>query len=372
MHLSVNASESLRIQVLVPKRGKCSRSTHPLAEACLLIRARERTRLMGVGIAGGNRSAKRVTEAAVRLESGRIRPPEESAEIDLAVVPVYRDGGCVLFEITKDQIAQLTDTDLRILIGLLCETELRRKNFSTLAVTYGGHQDAKDGGLDARVSLDPKAQIGGAIPRPLTGFQSKAEPMAPAEITKEMRPKDQLRPIFHELADAQGAYILASSKSSVTDIARTNRIRAMKDAVSELSNHGNLHLDFYDGNRLATWVRDHPGMVLWVREKIGRPLKNWRPYEQWTTATADDPFLTDEGLRLRSPKASSGSSVSIIEGFAEVRQALSTPRNVVRFVGLSGVGKTRIAQALFEDDVLGSPLDRSLALYTNLGPSTAT
>ncbi len=276
----------------------------------------------------------------------------------------------MLFEITKDHIAQLTDTDLRIIIGLLCEAELRRRNSPTLLVTYGGHQDAKDGGLDARVSLDPKAQIGGAVPRSSTGFQSKAEPMAPADIAKEMRPKDQLRRIFRELASAHGAYIIASSKSSVTDIARTKRIRAMKEAVSELPNHGNLHLDFYDGNRLATWVRDHPGMVLWVREKTGQPLKNWRPYEQWTTATGDDPFLTDDGLRFRTPNASSGSPVSIVEGFAEVRQALFGPRTVVRFVGLSGVGKTRIAQALFEDSVLGSPLDRSLAIYTNLGPST--
>ena len=39
----------------------------------------------------------------------------------------------------------------------------------------------------------------------------------------------------------------------------------------------------------------------------------------------------------------------------------------MRIVGLSGVGKTRIVQALFEDSVGTDPLDRSLAIYADLG-----
>jgi hypothetical protein len=42
---------------------------------------------------------------------------------------------------------------------------------------------------------------------------------------------------------------------------------------------------------------------------------------------------------------------------------------VVRLVGLSGVGKTRFAQALFEGDISGRPIDHTLAVYTDLGTS---
>ena len=58
-----------------------------------------------------------------------------------------------MFEITGDDIAALGDTDLRTLIGLLCEAEMRRRGLPSSAVTWGGNQNAKDGGLDVRVSL---------------------------------------------------------------------------------------------------------------------------------------------------------------------------------------------------------------------------
>jgi hypothetical protein len=58
-----------------------------------------------------------------------------------------------MFEITPQDIAQLDDKQLRTLVGLLCEAELRSRGYSTAFVTWGGDQNAKDGGLDVRVSL---------------------------------------------------------------------------------------------------------------------------------------------------------------------------------------------------------------------------
>jgi hypothetical protein len=43
------------------------------------------------------------------------------------------------------------DGDLRSLVARLCEAEMRRRNLSTSAVTAGGQQEAKDGGVDARL-----------------------------------------------------------------------------------------------------------------------------------------------------------------------------------------------------------------------------
>jgi hypothetical protein len=93
-----------------------------------------------------------------------------------------------MFEITRDDIAALGEEDLRTLIGLLCEAELRRANLPVSAVTYGGSQTAKDGGLDVRVSLALGTAIGGFIPRAATGFQVKKPDMPASEIAKEMRP----------------------------------------------------------------------------------------------------------------------------------------------------------------------------------------
>jgi hypothetical protein len=69
-----------------------------------------------------------------------------------------------MFEITGDDIAALTDEDLRTLVGRLCEAELRRRNLSPSAATWGGNHSAKDGGLDVRVALPLGSHIDGLIP----------------------------------------------------------------------------------------------------------------------------------------------------------------------------------------------------------------
>jgi hypothetical protein len=41
------------------------------------------------------------------------------------------------------------------------------------AVTWGGHQNAGDGGIDVRVALPTGAAISGYVPKAATGFQVK-------------------------------------------------------------------------------------------------------------------------------------------------------------------------------------------------------
>lgn len=50
----------------------------------------------------------------------------------------------------------------------------------------------------------------------------------------------------------------------------------MREAIANEKNHQNLHLEFLDRGRIATWVRSHPSLILWVRNKIGRQLRGWR------------------------------------------------------------------------------------------------
>src|SRR5690349_3571814 len=94
-----------------------------------------------------------------------------------------------MLEITPDDVALLTDTDLRTLVGLLCESELRSRGLSASAVTWSGHQNSADGGLDVHVALAEGETIGGFVPRPQTGFQVKKSDMPRAKILNEMRPQ---------------------------------------------------------------------------------------------------------------------------------------------------------------------------------------
>src|SRR5713226_5102329 len=156
-----------------------------------------------------------------------------------------------MFEITSDDIALLNDEDLRALVGLLCESEARSKGFSASFVTWGGNQNAADGGVDVRVALPDSAGIDGFVPRPATGFQVKKSDMSRGDILAEMRPKGTLRLAIRDLAARSGAYIIVSSAGSTSDAPLQNRRAAMKEAVRDLPNAAALALDFYDRGRLA-------------------------------------------------------------------------------------------------------------------------
>jgi lambda repressor-like predicted transcriptional regulator len=152
----------------------------------------------------------------------------------------------------------------------LCEAELRRQGFSASHVTWGGDQNATDGGIDVRVALPPGSVIQGFVPRAASGFQVKKQDMPPAEIVAEMCPKGAIRASIRNLVQDSGAYVLVSSEGSTSDSALNNRRDAMKQALAELPNAGMLALDFYDRTRIATWLRSHEGLIPWVRGLIGK------------------------------------------------------------------------------------------------------
>jgi len=273
-----------------------------------------------------------------------------------------------MFEITADDIALLDDKSLRTLIGFLCESEVHSRGFSTSSVTWGGNQDAADGGLDVRVTLPPGSTIDGFVPRPATGFQVKKKEMPRADILSEMRPSGAIRPVIQELADVGGAYVIVSSKSSTADSALRSRRQAMTEATHDTHNKDSLFLDFYDRNRLATWVRNHVGLIPWVRNAIGKAIPGWRSYGSWAYAPAGmkDDYLFDDKVRIRRDKKDAEDGISALDGIKLIRELLNHPGTVVRLVGLSGVGKTRLVQALFDDHVGEPALKPSLAVYTNM------
>lgn len=273
-----------------------------------------------------------------------------------------------MFDISPDEILQLNDVDLRELVGRLCEAELVARGLSPAAVTWGGSQTAADGGLDVRVALPLGTQIEGYIPRHSTGFQVKKPDMPRGAILDEMRPSGLIRPVIQELADEAGAYIIVSSTGSTADSALRNRQDGLRVALDGANSADQLFTDFYDRTRLASWVRCHPGLVNWVKAKLGRAYVGWRPYGAWsgTAEGVNAEYLLDDKLRLHLASHRNTPGQSVAEAIDELRDVLAQGGKVVRLVGLSGVGKTRLAQALFDPRLGSRPLPSSLAIYTNL------
>ena len=278
-----------------------------------------------------------------------------------------------LLDITGDDIALLNDTDLRALIGLLCEADYRLAGLPTIGIKWGGHQDAPDEGLDVVVRGEVPPPQNSFIPRKITGFQVKKPDMPGSKILKEMKPRGILREDLQALIQDNGAYIIVSSGGSTAPPALKRRLDAMSEAVANESNHQNLHLDFFDRGTIATWVRNHPSLILWVRDRIGRQLSGWRPYGNWANPLGgiDEEYLLDDGLRLHDGTKRGYERMSVKNGLQSLRSVLSTPGTSIRLIGLSGVGKTRMVQAMFDERVGKHALNRSQAFYTNMSDSPA-
>lgn len=274
-----------------------------------------------------------------------------------------------MFDITGNDIAALSDTDLRTLVARLCVAELRKNKLPASAVTAGGDQDAADGGLDVRVQLDQDAKVTDFIPRVNTVFQVKVPKMPRAAILKEMQPKRVIRPVIEELVKDGGAYIIVSSSDSTADKALRERRKAMTDAVAGIANADKLFVDFYDKERLATWVRLFPGIASWVQGRLGKPLQGWQPYGNWSAPNEpeDAGYLRDGKCRLHDGRSPRESGLTIEGGIERIRAVLSCPNGIVRLIGLSGLGKTRLVQALFDERVGGQALDPAEAIYTDMG-----
>ncbi len=272
-----------------------------------------------------------------------------------------------LFRVSGKDIAKLDDDDLKTLIGLLCEAEVKTKGISSQGVLWGGHQDAPDGAVD--VLVDIPSQIQGYIPSSYTVFQVKKHTMSASRIEKEMKPKGKLKPIFHEIAERNGAYIIVSPKNSTTKTARESRLNSMRSALSEIENSKNISIDFYDQQRIASWVSNHPFAILWVHEKLGKLFQGWKAFGNWSnSSTENDTYLTHDSLKILSPGYSE-EGISIIEGLNKIRSSLKKDRTSIRLTGLSGVGKTRFVQALFEEEAGENHIDPDLAIYTDISHS---
>lgn len=262
-----------------------------------------------------------------------------------------------LFEVDPTYIQSLDDTQFRELIARLCEAEMALHGLPSDCVRWGGDQRAPDGGLDVRVHclVDHPLQF----PRAEVGYQAKATVMGPAKVYGEMRPHEVLRPEIDRLLREGGAYIICTSES-VANV--KSRLEKMREACVDIPGLAPDQLDFYDARALASWTNRHPGVVAWVHAALGRPIAGWRPFGQWTGRSG--PLIDDAQPRVLESIAGAV-PISIADGLARVADLLRPGGACVRIVGLSGVGKTRFVQALFEPRDGFAPLSPASVLYTD-------
>ena len=273
-----------------------------------------------------------------------------------------------IFDVSKDDLLRLSDEQLEEFIARLAEAEVASHGLSPSCVRWSGSINSPDGGVDVRVNVGNSNFKSGYIPRANTIFQAKKHTMQASDIAKEMRPKGTLRPAITKQVQIAGGYIIVSLADDCSEPFEGARLDAMQDVLKDVRNADCIQLGFYDRSKLSQWLRQHPSVAIWVRSVLGQPLSGWQPYGRWTNppADADDSLILETGVSIILP-SDRHEKLSIEDAIAPMRKLVWSSRKAIRIVGLSGVGKTRIVQALFDETVGEQPLDRTSAIYADIG-----
>lgn len=99
--------------------------------------------------------------------------------------------------------------------------------------------------------------------------------------------------------------------------------------------------------------------------------RGWQKFDDWsnTKSKVEDEYFADENIKVVTPHHKSKNELSVVDGIKDIRKILKIGGSSVRLVGLSGVGKTRFAQALFDERIGEDFLNYRNVWYCDLGDS---
>ena len=309
--------------------------------------------------------------AFTKYEAGTIRPrtsvvrllrvlegsPDALASLRGSEGAPAAASGILPFEVTGEDVALLTERTFPALLRRLLSAEAQAHGLPECAIHVAGNITTPDGGEDGRILWTEGPRHTSFLPSRFSQFQVKAGQVAPAAAAREVvNRRGEVKPMVRSALEAGGHYIMLCARPYTHQQidARENRIRAaLREAGMNLDDD---QVDFRDADQAAAWVNRHPSVAAWVKEwtqpgTVG-PFRSWT---HWASRAVHDtsPLTDDDRLPgLREP----------------VRERASEPRRVVRVVGPSGIGKSRlILESLGpsqQDERLGYSL-ADLVLYAD-------
>ena len=188
--------------------------------------------------------------------------------------------------------------------------------------------------------------------------------MTSAEIKKEMLKDGKLRESIENLSSLNGKYVIVSSSSDVSDLEYQKRVSTMKECVK----NKNIEIDYYDSQRIASWVNEYFGIVAWVYEKNGLLISGWNSFDGWMKNYLDfnNEYIFDNNSFLYMDDYSDEHKISVLDAIKELRKKLNIPKQVIRIAGLSGVGKTRFVFSLFDERIDSDAVNHDYLLYCDI------
>ncbi|MEL4379628.1 hypothetical protein AYI82_05195 [Shewanella algae] len=109
----------------------------------------------------------------------------------------------------------------------------------------------------------------------------------------------------------------------------------------------------------------------WLRANFGRDYSGWEEYGNWAKCPKgiEEDYILDQAVRLHSSSSNDSEGVDTVDALNLLRKRLLKAGASIRLVGLSGVGKTRFVQALFDERIGENALDKESVFYSDISRS---
>jgi hypothetical protein len=274
------------------------------------------------------------------------------------------------FEIAEDDLAKLDATQFVQLLKRLIQADLLAHNIPLTAIEGTLRINVADGGEDIRVAWQGGPASTAYIPKRSCIFQCKAENLTDAKLKAEpiLADKSALKVAVADVIAAEGAYVLATSKtntvtprraanksksaskksrpskklskSAVKKVKKTTaplpRLKEMVETIRRALSKYDRRADdteirVYGPPKLTDWVNAHPMVAIWVKQVLGY-------------ASADFAFQTiDNWSEYRGLSNQLVAWDTLTHHIRTIRDTLGKPGQVVRLLGHSGLGKSRLA-----------------------------
>ncbi len=245
-----------------------------------------------------------------------------------------------LFRVESKDIEGLNDLQLTKLLKLLLHLEARSAGIAERAVEVALNINVRDGGEDGRIQWSGDPIHTDFLPHNFIQFQNKATNMGPADCAKEITNTDgSMKHLVEEVLDNGGAYILFTTQELNKDQKKNERIAKIRKKLEELGK-GYAHtvmIDIYDASKIEGWVNKFVPAIVAVLNWVGKPLeRGLKTWENWSQHPEYHRFrfVVDEN-RAAAIKS--------------LRSLLNLRQKCARIIGLSGLGKTRLAYECFKD-----------------------
>lgn len=241
-------------------------------------------------------------------------------------------------EIESKHIQSLGPFQLTRLLKQLLNLEADANGISKFAVDVSLNITVADGGEDGRIQWTGEPEEAGRVPNRFTFFQCKAREMSPAVCKREILSKDSktLKDNVREVFDNKGTYILFCHKVYSRTL-KNRRIKKIREGLKDVGRDDweTAKIEIYDAEIIADWVNDFLPAVIYVYQcnKITVPLglKTWEMWAEY-----------EENQYEYIP------NVKLEAYIKALREEIIKNKSVIRIVGLSGLGKTRLALEAFK------------------------